>query len=184
MMLNGSARRQRAPAHICCLLHDDDEHGDVLSAFVRAGLEAAERVVYLAHPFDDVQERLPRLGVTVTDRAGDKLVVQSALETYCPSAYFEADEMLEQLRRLYDRAHSEGHSGARILAEMTWALERLPDCDRLVDCESRIDALLATHPMIVMCQYDMRRFDAATAFAMLGCHPQVVIGGRVVPNPY
>jgi hypothetical protein len=67
---------------------------------------------------------------------------------------------------------------------MGWATTGVAGSERLMEYERRLDDLLARFPMTVLCQYDMTRFDGATAFATLGVHPMLLMDGRIVRNPY
>jgi hypothetical protein len=177
--------RLAAGAHICYLYHDDDERRELLTEFVRQGTERNEVVLYIADSYDDeAQIRLRWLGVLPADGSDPAVVVTDAVDMCCPSSAFAPEPLLARLRVLHEEANSGTRRGIRIAAEMTWALREIIGSEQLVPYESAVNELLATHPMTLLCQYDMRRFDGATGFSMLGVHPLVIVNGKVVPNPY
>ena len=182
--LKGVPPHHRA-AHICYLYYDDEERADVLPDYVRDGLASGQIVHYLADPFDEhARRKLHRIGL-LKDGIADAIRFAAATDTYTPDGEFVPGAMLACLRAYWDGAIAAGTAGARVAAEMTWASAGAPGCEQhLVAYEAQINDLLVTHPMTVLCQYDMRRFDGGTAFAMLGIHPLIVLGHRVVPNPY
>lgn len=53
---------------------------------------------------------------------------------------------------------------------MSWAARGIPGAERIVEYEAGINRILTTTPMSVLCDYDLRRFDGATNFAVLGLH--------------
>ncbi|MBV9669588.1 MAG: MEDS domain-containing protein [Acidobacteriales bacterium] len=175
-----------AGAHIAYLYYEDEERRQVSGDFIRGGLTGDELVVYLPDVVDqELNGALEELGVfSVDDVHSHKLLTLSATATFCPQDSLIPDVAIAQLRGFYERAHSDGFTGARVIGQETWALRGIPGSEHLVDLEFRVNNLIATNPMTILCQYDMRRFDGATGFAVLGAHPLLLMRGRVVPNPY
>ncbi len=174
-----------AGAHICYLYHDDEERRRVLSGFVKSGLSAGEAVVYFADVLepDGLTEAVEELGIPDEARRNE-LVTAYSVSTYIPRNRFVPEALRARFRDTYRCSRAGGLNGARIFVEMTWALRGFPGSEHLVEHESRINRLVANNPMTLMCQYDMRRFDGATAFATLGVHPMLMVRGEVIPNPY
>jgi DcmR-like sensory protein len=173
-------------AHICYLYHDDEERRTLIPEFIRGGLAAGEMVAYFADVVEPgMPEELEELGLLPIDEARQHhLVPRSAVSTYCPRNRFVPKASLAMLRGYYERGCAEGLSGTRICGEMGWALRGIPGSEQLLDYESRINGLIAASPMTVLCAYDMRRFDGATAFAVLGMHPMLLVHGQIASNPY
>jgi hypothetical protein len=176
-----------AGAHICYLYHDDDERRRVIPAFVKSSLSAGMVVSYFADVPDEgsLTEALEELGVLPVDKMDqNRLEIFQATSFCCPDNRFVPAAMLARLRGRYARGRANGDNGACVAAEMTWALHGIPGTEKLVAFEDRINGVVATHPMTILCQYDMRRFDGATAFGILGVHPMLLSHGQVIPNPY
>jgi hypothetical protein len=173
-------------AHICYIYHDDEERRGLISSFVRSGLSAGEAVAYFAGVAEArLTEWLEELGILpVGEAERNRLAVTPALSTCCPGNSFVPETLLARLREVQRRGCADGMHGARVWGEMSWALRGIPGSERLVEFESRINSLLAIHPMTVFCEYDIRRFDGATAFDILGVHPMMVACGQVIRNPY
>jgi hypothetical protein len=170
-----------AGAHICYLYRDDDERRRVVSDLVERARVAGEALAYFPDvPEDGLAAALADVGIAAP---ASQDAVATAAATYVPQQHFVPDAMLEQLLDIETRARAAGFTGVRVVGEMTWALRGLDGSERLLDYEAKINALLSEHPMTIVCTYDMRRFDGATAFAALRAHPMLVAHGQVIPNP-
>jgi len=181
--LGFTSERFQPGTHICYLYCDDDERRRVMSCFVRSGLEASEAVGYFADVMapEMLEPELARLGIPLSP---PQLKPSLAIDTYCVGGRFEPDTMLGNLREFYARAEGEGFAGARVTGEMTWALRGIPGSERLVEYESSLNELVKTVPATIICQYDTRRFDGATAFEVLAVHPMILLHGQVWRNRY
>jgi hypothetical protein len=173
--------------HICYLYDDEEERKRFMSAYVSSGMDEREAVTYLADAAPDALEQtLGELGIaTPSQDQQNHFLVASALETICPGGRFDPDAMLDRLRDMY-ALHPAGCAGARMAAEMTWALHGIPgsDSEHLTKFEGRINDVLKTHPLTVLCQYDTRKFDGATIFDLLNVHPIMIVHGQIMRNPF
>lgn len=177
-----------AGAHICYLYHDDEERRRVDSTFVTRGLAAGETIAYLADPSKErLGGILPKLGMPPLSKAErNRLVVESAPSICVRHNRFVPAKLLTRLRDQYEIGRTRGNKGARLIGEMSWAARGVRGSNQLVEYESQLDSFLATHPMTVLCQYDMRIFDSATIFGTLRlpAHPLLIVRGQVIQNPY
>jgi hypothetical protein len=171
--------------HICYLYSDEEERKRFMSKYVLSGLDQREFVTYLADtPSDTLEQAVAQLGVATPSSARpDRLNVAPALATCCPGGRFVPETMLDTLRHFYENQPA-GCAGARLAAEMTWALHDIPGCERLVEFEGRVTDLLQTYPLTSLCQYDTRRFDGATIFKLLNVHPVMIVDGQIMRNPF
>jgi hypothetical protein len=172
--------------HICYLYDNEEERKHFMSAYVSSGIDEREAVTYLADAAPDMLERaIEELGIAAPlQERQDQLTVATAVETYCPGGRFVPETMLDCLRDMYAFHRATGCAGARATGEMTWALHDIPGSDRLIEYEGRINDLLETYPLTVICQYDTRRFDGATIFEVLSVHPIMIVHGQIMRNPF
>lgn len=172
--------------HICYLFNHEQERRSIVPPYITSGIVEREAVDYFADvPSEELLERsLAELGIVLPAGDKDQLLLATALDTYCPGGRFTPEAMLERLRRGYERGRSGGYVGARLSGEMTWALRGMPGSERLVEYESRINTLLETVPLTVVCQYDTGRFDGGTLFEILTVHPMIIVHGQLLRNPY
>ncbi|MFB4319707.1 MEDS domain-containing protein [Actinomadura sp. 21ATH] len=148
-----------------------EEQHHVTGAFVRAGLDAGEKVVYLAGAAPVTAPRLPaheRLSIVALGRGG----------RYGRGGHFDPAALVRAVAEAV-RDGADGHRGIRIAADMTWAVRRPSGLELLLGCERRIDiAIGPSTRAIALCQFDRARCTAAELAALGASH-----GVEVVPDP-
>jgi hypothetical protein len=171
--------------HICYLYSDEEERKRFMSEYVSSGLDQREFVTYLADaPSNTVEQSVEWLGIANSSpERRAQLNVRPALETCCPGGRFVTETMLDTLRGFYVNRPA-CSAGARLAAEMTWALHDIPGVEQLVEFEGRITDWLASYPLTALCQYDTRKFDGATIFELLNVHPIMIVHGQIMRNPF
>jgi hypothetical protein len=83
-----------------------------------------------------------------------------------------------------DESRASGHARLRTRGDMGWALTGLADTDELMEYEARVNLLTHAHECAFMCVYDLNRFGGRAIMDVLSTHPMVVMGDRVLDNPY
>ncbi|MFD3546760.1 MEDS domain-containing protein [Streptomyces sp. NPDC058655] len=163
--------------HVCLAYADDAEQRRVVTAYVSAGLERGERVLYLAD--QDAPGRVldwlasagwdPRRAL-----ASGGLVVTTAEEGYLADGSFDAEAMVATLRREVEDSLAAGYRGFRVSGEMGWALRGVPGTEQLERYETRVTEVFAGQAASAICQYDARRFGPDALDAFDRCHPGAV----------
>jgi hypothetical protein len=82
------------------------------------------------------------------------------------------------------QAETQGYSFFRLVGEMTWALRDVPGVKHLAGYESELNRVTSNHPVIVLCLYDLDLFSGEVIVNIVKTHPQMVIQGILVENPY
>jgi DNA-binding CsgD family transcriptional regulator len=173
--------------HACYMYNEEKERSGVVHPFVVAGLENDEDVHYLA---DTVATQLAaraiddRSAATLTTKQLSRLSVAKALDVYCPSGTFKAQDMLDTLRRFYDESRANGSSGCRVAGETSWMSSDIPGSEQWLFYESSLNSLLTSAPMTLLCEYDTERVDGTKLFDILSVHPLMVMHGQIMRNPY
>lgn len=173
--------------HICYLYNDEDERRQLLPLFAQQALLDREAFRYVADV--DSPAELPRalaeldLAQAFTGPPG-QADASTTREGYYPDGHFDPDAMIARLRAAYEHCVTGGLAGARFAGEMDWALRGVPGADRILECETRINDLIKEAPMVIMCQYDLNKFDGRLIYDVLNAHPVVIIGGHVLCNPF
>ncbi|TME30266.1 MAG: TetR family transcriptional regulator [Chloroflexi bacterium] len=166
-------------AHICALFDGPDAAYSVLAPFVREGLAAGDRIVYLTETPDTLPDRLG-LG---TDAAGavssGQLDIRAWSETYLVGGRFVGSHMLAEVRESLRRGSPLGYPATRLIGEMEWAQEGVAGVEELATYESGIDAILGRSPHTVVCAYDVRRHTASRIAEVLAAHRAALVGGRL-----
>lgn len=172
-----------------CLIYEDDPTGQLaaLLPFLRQGLEAGERCVYVAddHTIDDVRDALMTYGVDAEKEMDRGSLVLWTREQWRQPGELESSLKAAQLRGVIDDAMSAGYTGIRFGVEMTWTLGPNIDVDRLRHWEGTINTIFTPDtPARIICQYSRRRLEPAAIQAALMTHPIAVVGADLYPNPY
>jgi hypothetical protein len=155
-----------------------------MSEYVNCGIDDHEAVTYLADTGPELLDRaIEELGIAPSRVPREQLSIATSLDTYCPDGKFVPDRMLSNLRDTYlNQPH--GCHGARLTAEMTWALRGLPGTELLIEYEGRVNDMLKTYPLTTLCQYDTRKFNGAIIFELLNVHPIMIVHGQIMRNPF
>ena len=178
-----AAIEQLGPAdHVCTLYDQRDEEVAIAVAYIRAGLERSELCVCVV---DDggknILDALESEGID-TDaeiRKGRLVIFEKPL-----AQGLQTQDMLGKIEHYARGARSAGHSGFRIVGEMTWALDG--DLKALAEFEARLNLnrVWERHACAGLCQFDVRLFTPEALREMIIVHPLVVMGDRVCRNPY
>ena len=160
--------------HVCLCYRSEAERQEVLGAFVSDGLAANAKVYYFAHrePVADVLTALHWTGIDSAQFISHgNLVVQTAYDSYLRTGVFDSDECMRNWIATIDAALSEGYSGIRVAADMSWVLDGIPGSDRLLDYERALSGLVfLNRPLIGLCEFDERLFDPQTVHALRAAH--------------
>ena len=180
---------ERFPAgiHVCQIFQDDDERQDSLLRFLLAGLQAGERTSCFSDRATEsiVSEFLGRHGVFCEQaKASGVLTLAGTGEIYFQDGCFDPERMLRLLAQYHEDSVEQGYPAARVIGEMSAAVQLTPGGERLLEYESKVSLLLREHPVTAVCQYDARAFDGATILDILKVHPLMVVRGSVVHNPF
>ena len=180
-----SIERMQPGDHYCGVYRTDDDWRAIIVDFIRGGIERNEKIIYLVNMTSAEQLRgiLADAGIA-GDALIDKgqLVIVSAKDAYLKDGQFEPDKMIALLAEETEKALAEGYAALRATGEMTWALAGEPGSERLIEFESRVNALFAPHKCYGLCQYDRRRFDSEMLLDILHVHPNVLFGKEGYDN--
>jgi anti-anti-sigma regulatory factor len=164
-----------ADDHACLTYGEPEELLDLTAAFVRDGLAAALKVVWLSdtETADRVAE-LERRGVAV-----DSAIAGGQLATLPDSRLlsdqtFTAASAMDWLRAEMSAIRSAGYPGLRVALDMGWALRPVRGVEQLPEFEEGVAAALAGTTVSVLCQYDRERFDPATLASVAAFHTSSV----------
>ena len=162
--------------HACLTFGEPEELFDLTAAFVRDGLEAGLKVMWLsdAGPGPAVTE-LSRRGI----KAGPAMEAGQMTAAGCEGRLlsgqvFSADAAVGWLTRQLASSKELGFPGLRIAVDMGWALRPVTGVEQLPQFEEGIAAALAGTAASVLCQYDRDRFDPVTLASVAAFHTRAV----------
>ena len=173
--------------HICAVYESPDEQLKVLAGYIKNGLDAGERCLYIVDDRSaaDVLDALDATGIDVRSaQANRRLALMTKRETYLRDGAFNPDQMIWVLAAMTDEAVAEGCSGLRITGEMTWALGSEAGCDRLLEYEDKLNQFFPTSRAHAICQYNATKFPAWITADVLRLHPFALVGDSLYRNPF
>ncbi len=190
--LGATASPLRPGDHGCLIYDTPAEQLEVAAAYIRAGLDAGERCVYLVgdRQLVDVVEALHRGGVDVAREVSEgALQFDTVARTYLPGGVFDPASMIGTIRRKRADAIAGGYTGLRAAGEMGWAAEASVT---LVEYERRVNAEVFPLGRVTgLCQYQRAQFAWSELTDLLAVHPVVLCpasaasaGARADAGPY
>jgi hypothetical protein len=170
--------------HVCAFTHSEPELDAVLDPFVKQGVDQGDRLLFLVDPARAAGPltRLRHLGFGTEGLLADhRCEVHTWTDTYLRGGEFDENEMLGLLE---DMLAVRKRPRVRLIADMGWAAQRGDVAHDLIEFESRANFIHARHSHVVVCIYDLKRFDGAFVIDVLRTHPFVLIGGLLQENPF
>lgn len=173
--------------HVCVLYVGVAERDEVLLPYIREGLRAGDKC-FAAVDTTDLSAVLTSIGdgSDVADSvASQQLVVRTSTETAPGMGGLSIEDMLG----FWDETVAAALSGdqfdfARVGGEASWLLHQLPGIDELIRYESELNRITPRHPQCFLCLYDLSRFGGKIVADLLETHPKLLLGGRMLDNPY
>jgi anti-anti-sigma regulatory factor len=162
--------------HACLTFGETEELFDLTAAFVRDGLDAGLKVMWLsdAGPGPAVSE-LSRRGIRVGPAMDAGQMTAAGCEgQLLYGQVFSADAAIGWLTRQLASSKELGFPGLRIAVDMSWALRPVSGVEQLPQFEEGIAAALAGTTASVLCQYDRDRFDPVTLASVAASHTRSV----------
>jgi hypothetical protein len=173
--------------HVCAFFNSKEEEYRVLMPFIKEGFERGERAFHVVDPTHRSThlKRLGEAGVPVdeAERKG-QLEVRRWQEAYLRDGHFDQKRMIELIQEVLRDGKKRGYPLTRLVANMEWALEDRPGVNDIVEYESRLNYVLPKYDDVVVCTYDLAKFDAAVVMDIMRTHPMVIIGGMLQENPF
>ena len=172
-------------SHVCAFYRGDADRDRLLTGYLSAGLIAGDKCICIV----DSAGTAKRIGALpgATGESGPfngQLDVHLPESTYLADGEFTTSDMLTFWTENMIKAEIEGYSFCRLVGEMTWALRNVPGVEHLVGYESELNRVTSSYPVIVLCLYDLDRFSGEVVVNVVKTHPQVLVQGILVENPY
>jgi len=172
-------------SHVCAFYRGDGDRDRLLTAYLGTGLSAGDKCICVV----DSPNTAKRLGSLPGDLGGPgspdgQLDIHLPESTYLAGGEFTTGDMLAFWTENIAKAEIEGYSFCRLVGEMTWALRDAPGVEHLVGYESELNRVTSTSPVIVLCLYDLDLFSGEVVVNIVKTHPQVLVQGILVENPY
>ena len=173
--------------HLCLIYESQDQQLAAALAFMRAGLDAGQRCLYIVdeNTADTILEAMADQGMAVDDalRRG-ALLIRTKRDAYLMRGHFDPDWMISFLGQAVDQAKADGFTALRVTGEMTWALGPEPGLDRLIEYEAKLNLAFERLDCLAICQYNRNRFSPRIIRDIIRTHPLVIYNNLVCHNFY
>ena len=179
--------RLRHGDHLCFVYDTLAELSAVLVPFLRTGLAAGERCVYVgpAAGAERIEGDLRAAGMAVgREIERGAIVMLGQRESWLKGGKFDPWAMMDLLRQTEQQALDDGFKGLRVTWDLSWVLAGRHGADRLVEYEAHLNRFLAQSRTIVLCRYARSSASAAVVQGALHTHPLAVLGDQLCPNVY
>jgi len=135
--------------------------------FLRDGLRAGQTVVLRALP--DVRERY--FAALRNEGVDAKQAIQAGQLMIYPEISGSASEQVARFEELLTSASRQRPGQIRLLAETLADVETLGSVAEHMVVEQQVNAVFKRFPVVTICAYDVRAFDAVTVIEALKLHP-------------
>lgn len=173
--------------HVCAFFNGYDDALKVLGPFIRDGFLCNHKAVHLVGA-DKQEAHVARLRCDGLNpealQSSGQLEIRTSVDVYLEDGQFDRDRMVDAFTALASGNADGEYPLSRIVCDMDWAAGTPQHLQELVAFESRINDLWSQHDDIVICVYDLAKFNGGTIVDILRTHPIVVIGGILRENPY
>lgn len=173
--------------HVACIYESEEEHRQVLTPFIRTGLERKEKVLYITdvRKEDCILEYLADDGIDAKRyMKRGQLAFTPATDTYLKDGFLDPDGMLMLAQAETDRALAEGYAGMRYTSEPTWILREPPGSDKFMEYEARLNEFFHRKKCMALCQYDRWVWPPEILLSVISTHPILIRGAAVQINPF
>lgn len=171
-------------SHVCAFYRGDRDRDRILSGYLAAGLAAGDKCVCVIDSARTAESLRTLLAGKAPEPLDDQLEIYLPETTYLAGGEFTTGDMLTFWTENLANAETAGYSFCRMAGEMTWALRGVPGTEHLAGYESELNRLTESHPVTVLCLYDLDLFGGDTVVNTIKTHPQVLVQGILVDNPY
>ena len=177
-----------AHRHIGAFFSSAEERYRILAPFLAEGLKYGDRTVQVIADDDTAAHRaaLAEAGVDV-ERASsqEQLTVQPWQTVYVRNGRLNEEASLHRIGELLRPTAVRRSPVTRLVGNMDWAADGGPPIDGLIEFESRVNRLVATHEDdVIVCTYDLSRFTASFIVDAMRAHPAIVVAGALHANPF
>ena len=186
--LAGSALGNRA--HICAFFNNPDEEYEILTPFIKEGLDLGEKAMHTVDPRRRSEhiERLRSSGIDIEAATQNgQFELRDWTNTHLHHGECDLSHTLALFQQVATNARQDGFPLVRFITHMEWALEMEMGVNDLLAYEAKANEIWIRQdgPINpVVCTYDLSRFSGDIIVDVMRTHPLVIIGGIVQENPF
>lgn len=171
--------------HLGCFYKSEEEYRWAFTSLVGWGLQLGERVICITeeHAAETLLGYLQAAGLDVDSSLNrGALVILSASNMNPPQDHFDPEQLLALIQRETERALAEGYKLLRGIVEMGGILQDPADSTQWLDYEEQLNSLLPDSQCMLVCMYNLARFDRRRMVDVLRLHPLTTVGTELYDN--
>ena len=131
-----------------------------------------------------VRDALRTLGVSVTtETKRGALQLISGDGAYVVRGTFNPEATMQIFNDAIEQAYTDGFTGFRAAAEMSWALDCADGAHQVIVYEALLKSLFSNCRAIGLCLYDRKRMPLEVINGALATHPIAGSHGHYAANP-
>ncbi|WP_328649073.1 MEDS domain-containing protein [Amycolatopsis sp. NBC_00348] len=173
--------------HICAVYVGEEDRDRILLPFLSEGLRAGEKCLFGVHE-DEVAGFVDLLGEDVDDVEARvdsaQLDIRAAGDALLSPDDFSVDRIIAFWDEAVSAAMAAGYRFVRLGAEARWWHPQLPGLTELFRYEAALNDFTSRYPQAILCMYDISRYRENIVLDLLKTHPQVLMCGVLLENPY
>jgi hypothetical protein len=167
--------------HVCGFYTDGGSSlDDIVVRYVSEGLQSGDKCYCF---LDSSPSVLARISERLLERKGILQFVP-ADEAYVPDGNFSKDDRMRGLEGMVKDALSEGYQRVWCLGETSFLVRNTVDMKAWFAYEAELNEFAPRYPQLLICLYNLDRFDGETVMNVLQTHRRIFVNGIVIPNPY
>jgi two-component system, chemotaxis family, sensor kinase Cph1 len=173
--------------HICAIYSTTEELTREVARFLAEGLRNRERSWYVGSgdEMDSLRDALRRLDIDVAAETRRKaLQLISGDAAYIVHGTFNPEATIQIFNDAIEQAYTDGFTGFRAAAEMSWALDCTDGPHQVIVYEALLKSLFANCRAIGFCLYDRKRMPLEVINGALLTHPIAGAHGHYSANQF
>ena len=173
--------------HVCAIYSTTEELTREVARFLAEGLRNHERCWYVGdgNEMDSLRVALRKRGVDVMAETKRKaLQLISGGGAYIVHGTFHPEATVQIFNDAIEQAYTDGFTGFRAAAEMSWALDCADGPHQVIVYEALLKSLFANCRAIGFCLYDRKRMPLEVINGALSTHPIAGSHGQYSANQF